>query len=226
MPDLSQNNTTNLPSSSQPTRGCPPRFPPTSSRSLSRHRRSDKAARTRHLLLAVLLVLLGGAAAMVAVFFFTGAKERSGHARRSIYSSSPDRRAPTSRSGVPAPPPTRAEATGSTSGGVTQGFALTILPASTVTSVSSSHSVAKQHSPVPLVATVSSGVVPTGVVSFTNNGVVLPGCQNLLLSTKPPYQAKCTVVYGQTGTHIIVAVYDGTLRTNPSKSSPYLLHTR
>jgi len=99
-----------------------------------------------------------------------------------------------------------------------------VLPAPTATTAFAQLPVVTPGTPVPLVAVVTSAVVRTGTVSFTDNGVPIPTCQNLPLPVSSPHTADCTVRYDTLGAHVIVASYSGTFYTAASVSAPLTVY--
>jgi hypothetical protein len=63
--------------------------------------------------------------------------------------------------------------------------------------------------PDTLTATVTAtgSISPTGTVSFTSDGVIRPGCENVPLSTAAPFEASCTVTYTTGGSYTETAQY-------------------
>ena len=96
------------------------------------------------------------------------------------------------------------------SSGDVQAMATTPTAHPTTTALASSPDPAKVGQKVSYTASV--GVVPpgmglpTGTVSFSDNGTPITGCDAVTLAGG---QASCTVTYSATGSHIIVATYSG-----------------
>ncbi len=103
-------------------------------------------------------------------------------------------------------------------GGAGQGLAVTVNPATTSTTVTTSADVVAPLSPVTFTATVAPPASPTGTVDFTDYGTPVAGCQGLRVSATRPAVATCTRVYAQPGTHLIAATYSGDLSDRPSRS--------
>ena len=74
------------------------------------------------------------------------------------------------------------------------------------TSVASNLNPSAPGQSVTLIATVSGGYAPSGLVGFTSNGVAITNCAGVSLSSG---QAQCTTSSLATGTDAIVATYSG-----------------
>ncbi len=90
---------------------------------------------------------------------------------------------------------------------------VTVQPAATSTTVTSSANPGPIGAPVTYTATVgvlSPGTgTPTGNVSFKDNGSPVGTCQNLPLPTSAPLQVTCSETYGSNASHSIQATYSG-----------------
>ena len=110
-----------------------------------------------------------------------------------------------------------------TFGGVDQSLGLDIPGVPTITTVTTATKVVHRNSLVTLVAIVTSPIPLTGTVSFSDNGVPIPGCQDVPLSATPPYVADCTVIFSTAGSQLIVATYSGSVIAMASVSLPLTL---
>jgi hypothetical protein len=100
-----------------------------------------------------------------------------------------------------------------------------VQPAATVTSVTSSPLVAVRGRPVTLVADVLSSLagpasssraqIPTGTVTFADDGVTVPGCGAQPVHNR---QATCVVTFPAASAHAITAQYSGDARDGGSLS--------
>jgi len=101
-----------------------------------------------------------------------------------------------------------------------QSFALSVAAApSTVVLGVTAPSVGRRE-PVLVVATVTSLVPPTGTVTFSAGGSVLPECRRVPVSSSPPHVASCLVAPGGHRSQVIVGSYSGSLSVAPSVSQP------
>ncbi len=107
--------------------------------------------------------------------------------------------------------------------GVGQPFAVQVKQALPVVTVSASPPVAIVGEPVTLRATLTLAAHPTGTISFFDNGVPIPGCQALPVSSSPPYVATCTQTYVTVSTQVITATYSGDSNNKAAVSAPYPL---
>ncbi len=109
------------------------------------------------------------------------------------------------------------------SAGVGQPLKVSEQGATTTITVTTAHLVVNDYSTVLYVVVVSSPVTLRGLgtVSLTDNGVPIPGCQNLPLPPFPPYIVYCTDTYDKIGPDVIIATYSGNfIDASGSTSSP------
>jgi hypothetical protein len=96
-------------------------------------------------------------------------------------------------------------------------FSLVIPKADTTTALSSSGNPSAIGDPVTFAATVSSsGGVPTGTVTFKDNGNAIASCANVVLIAG---QASCTTSSFAPGNHPVTAEYSGDTNFNPSNAT-------
>ena len=90
---------------------------------------------------------------------------------------------------------------------------LTVSPASTATTLTSSDDPGAVGQTITFAATVTvdgpgSGT-PTGTVSFSDGASPIDTCQSLALPPIPPLRVTCSQVYGTAASHSVVATYGG-----------------
>jgi hypothetical protein len=108
-------------------------------------------------------------------------------------------------------------------GGVQRPLTVTVRPAVTHVTVTSTAQVVGINQPVTYFATVGSPVRTTGTVNFYDGGLPIAGCQGRTLPANPPYVVTCTQSYPSLGQHSITALFSGApLTTLGSLSPPYI----
>jgi 6-phosphogluconolactonase (cycloisomerase 2 family) len=95
-----------------------------------------------------------------------------------------------------------------------EGVVVTLIPASTTTTVTSSRNPSTVGESVTYTATVSPTPVG-GTVAFTDNGSGISGCDAVAVSVTAG-RATCTVTYSSAGSHSIKASYSGDAAFQPS----------
>ncbi|HWU51737.1 MAG TPA: Ig-like domain repeat protein, partial [Tahibacter sp.] len=108
------------------------------------------------------------------------------------------------------------------SGGVsgTQAYTLVVNRKTTTVSVTATPNPTSQGVPVTLVATVASGA-PTGTVSFSADGAILPCSPVTLVVGTTSSTAACTTTFTSAGAHLVTASYSGDVNFE-SSTSPIL----
>lgn len=101
----------------------------------------------------------------------------------------------------------------------TQSFGLTISPPGTSTTLTGSPAVVHQGGAETLVAVVHSVIEPDGVVSFAVDGVPIPTCERVAVSSPSPNLARCSLIDDVLGSHVVIASYLGSVDTAPSTSN-------